>query len=145
MKPIILWLDGIRGEECIFPDPSNKLTILTEMYNVRGLVTTTEEIKFLKANYRLIVTPDFVKFLPHEYIVVADEKNYEKIKDSLVSKGLNDVEIISLPEYKKKLGIIKRIYCVIYFIPSMVGRVNKYLKRNGLMTTVSKIKQRLKK
>lgn len=145
LKPIILWLDGIRGEECIFPDPSNKLTILTEMYNVRGLVTTTEEIKFLKANYRLIVTPDFVKFLPHEYIVIADDKNYNAIKKLLVAEGIDVKEIISLQEYKKQLGILKKIYCIIYFIPSMVERINQYIKRNGFVTTVKKINQRLKK
>ncbi len=145
LKPIILWLDGIRGEECVFPDPSNKLTILTEMYNVRGLVTTTEEVKFLKANYRLIVTPDFVKFLPHEYIVVSDQKKYEEIKKLLVDEGLDKQRIISLSEYRKKLGLTKRLYCIICFIPSMVGRVNNYLKRNGFINTVNKVRQRLKK
>lgn len=145
LKPIILWLDGIRGEECIFPNPSNKLTILTEMYNVRGLVTTTEEIKFLKANYRLIVTPDFVKFLPHEYIVIADTVNYEEIKQLLTLEGLDDGKIVSLSDYKKSLGYVKRILCLICFIPSMMGRINKYLKRNGIMTTLNKIRQRLKK
>lgn len=144
LKPILLWLDGIRGEECIFPDPSNELTILTEMYNVRGLVTTTEEIKFLKANYRLIVTPDYVKFLPYDYIVVTDQKKYDAIKESLTVEGLDVKKIISLAEYKKKLGILTRIYCMICFIPSMLGRVNKYFKRNGFDTTVNKIKQRMK-
>ena len=145
LKPVIFWLDGIRGEECIFPNPSNKLTILTEMYNVRGLVTTTEEIRFLKANYRLIVTPDYVKFLPHEYIVVADENEYDEIKKLLSAEGLDAQRIVSLSEYKKKLGIMMRFYCTICFIPSMVGRVNQYFKRNGFKTTVNKIKQRLKK
>lgn len=145
LKPILLWLDGTRGDECIFPNPSNKLTILTEMYNVRGLVTTTEEIKFLKANYRLIVTPDFVKFLPHEYIVIADTANYEKIKQLLAKEGLDDGKIVPLSEYKKSLGYGKRILCLICFIPSMTGRINKYLRRNGIMTTVNKIRQRIKK
>lgn len=62
----------------------------------------------------------------------------------LISKGLDEKQIISLAEYKKHLGVALRIYCAICFIPSMVSRVNKYLKRNGLMTTVNKIKQRLK-
>lgn len=145
IKPIILWLDGIRGKECIFPDPSNKLTILTEMYNVRGLVTTTEEIKFLKANYRLIVTPDFVKFLPHEYIVISDNSDFNKIKDLLVSYGLNKDKIISLSDYKKQIGWLKRFYCIICFIPNMFKRVNLYIKRNGLSNTTKKIKERLKK
>lgn len=144
LKPIILWLDGIKGEECIFQNPSNRLTILTEMYNVRGLVTTIEEIKFLKANYRLIVTPDFVKFLPHEYIVIADHSKYGTIKQLLISEGLDEKQIISLSEYKKHLNILLRVYCMICFIPSMINRINKYLKRNGVKTTVNKIKQRVK-
>lgn len=144
LKPIVLWLDGIRGEECIFPNPSNQLTILTEMYNVRGLVTTTEEIKFLKANYRLIVTPDFVKFLPHEYVVITDVANFDAIKQSLMKEGLDRDSIISLTEYKNSLGYGKRFLCLIRFIPSLISRINKYLERNGIMSTISKIKQRLK-
>lgn len=142
LKPIILWLDGVRGEECIFPDPSNKLTVLTEMYNVRGLVTTTEEIKFLKANYRLIVTPDYVKFLPHEYIVVVDQGDYERVKELLVEGGLHEKTIISLKEYQNKIGYVGRIYCLICFIPCMISRVCKYIKRNGIRTTINKIRTR---
>ena len=145
LKPIILWLDGIRGKECIFPNPSNRLTTLTELYNVRGLVTTTEEIKFLKANYRLIVTPDFVKFLPHEYVVISDMENFEAVRNSLIKAGIKASDIISIREYKKSLGWFKRIYSSICFLPSMIGRVNKYFRRNGLAKTVNKIKQRLKK
>ena len=143
LKPIVLWLDGVRGEECIFPNPSNKLTILTEMYNVRGLVTTVEEVKFLKANYRLIVTPDFVKFLPHEYIVIANQTQFNDIKMQLIAEGLDERQIISLKEYERQIGVVLKIYCMICFIPSMIDRVNKYLKRNGFVTTVKKIKQRL--
>ncbi|MDE8682862.1 hypothetical protein PZH33_23350, partial [Blautia schinkii] len=95
-----------RGDECIFPNPSNKLTVLTEMYNVRGLVTMTEEVKILKANYRLIVMPDFVKFLPHDYIVISDSLNFESTRSELIYAGLNREEIISLQDYRKKLGII---------------------------------------
>lgn len=144
IKPIILWLDGIRGDECIFPNPSNKLTILTEIYNVRGLVTTTEEIKFLKANYRLIVTPDFVKFLPHEYIVISDN-NFENIKRNLIDLGLDSAKILSLREYRKHLGVIKNIYCYITFIPAMAHRVKLYIERNGIKNTVDKIKSRIKR
>lgn len=142
IKPILLWLDGIRGEECIFPNPSNKLTILTEMYNVRGLVTTTEEIKFLKANYRLIVTPDFVKFLSHEYVVICDE-NYEQIKSKLEKFGLDDSKVISLKEYKSRLGLFKSLFCYISFCPAMINRVRLYVKRNGWKNTLKKIKSRL--
>ena len=144
IKPIILWLDGIRGDECIFPNPSNKLTILTEMYNVRGLVTTTEEIKFLKANYRLIVTPDFVKFLPHEYIVISNN-SFENIKKKLINLGLDSARIVSLSEYRKRLGVIKNIYCYITFIPAMTHRIKLYIERNGIKSTIDKIKSRIKR
>lgn len=144
IKPIILWLDGIRGGECIFPNPSNKLTILTEMYNVRGLVTTTEEIKFLKANYRLIVTPDFVKFLPHEYIVISNN-SFENIKKKLINLGLDSAKILSLSEYRKRLGVIKNIYCYITFIPAMTHRIKLYIERNGIKSTIDKIKSRIKR
>lgn len=143
IHPIVLWLDGIRGEECVFPNPSNKLTILTELYNVRGLLTTTEEVKFLKANYRLIVTPEYVKFLPHAYIVVSDEEHYESVREQLIERGLPKETIISLADYKKRLGLVCRIYCTICFVPSMIARVNQYIKRNGLRTTVSKIRSRI--
>lgn len=143
LKPILFWLDGIKGNECIFPNPSNKLTILTEVFNVRGLVTQTQEIKFLKANYRLIVTPDFIKFLPHEYIVVIDEKSYPNVKSILQKDGVEGEKIITLSEYKKRLGYFKRVYCFVLFIPSMLKRISQYLKRNGIKTTISKIKQRV--
>lgn len=143
LNPIVLWLDGIKGDECIFPNPSNKLTIYTEMFNVRGLVTTTEEIKFLKANYRLIVTPDFVKFLPHKYIVIPDTVDFDKTKNMLIECGVTEEEIISLMDYKKKLGVIGNIYCRISFLPSMIGRIRQYVKRNGLKNTVKKIRERL--
>ncbi|MGC4387481.1 glycosyltransferase family 2 protein, partial [Streptococcus suis] len=54
LKPIIFVLDGLKGDEYIHPNPSNHLTILTEMYNVRGLLTDNHQIKFLNVNYRLI-------------------------------------------------------------------------------------------
>lgn len=145
IKPIVVWLDGIRGEECIFPNPSNRLTIMTEMYNVRGLITTTKEIKFLKANYRLIVTPDFVKFLPYEYIVIPKTVNYKTVKKKLIEEGIDKTKILSEKEYKQKLGILKRLYCYMHFIPNMIKRVNAYLNRNGFSNTMIKLKQRLKK
>lgn len=143
IKPIILCLDGTRGEECILPNPSNRLTILTEMYNVRGLVTTFEEIKFLKVNYRLIVTPDFVKFLPHNYIVVPETMNFEVTRNELVKQGLNSNKIISIKEYKRKLGILGNIYCYIRFVPSIIKRVYAYIERNGMKGTFNKLRERL--
>lgn len=144
LEPIVLWLDGIRGEECIFPNPSNHLTIITEMYNVRGLITTTEEVRFLKANYRLIVTPDFVKFLPHRFIVVPNTVDFQKIKLELVDAGIQEESIISLQEYKRSLGLLRNVYCYMRFVPSMMTRVNAYIKRNGMKGAINKIKNRLK-
>ncbi len=143
LKPIVLWLDGIKGEECIFPNPSNHLTILTQMYNVRGLLTTTKEIRFLKANYRLIVTPDFVKFIPHEYIVIPETVDYEETKKEILSYGIPREQVLSLKEYRAKLGTGKNIFSKIAFVPSMFGRVNQYFKRNGIKGTVNKIRERM--
>ena len=115
------------------------------MYNVRGLITTVEEIKFLKANYRLIVTPDFVKFLPHKYIVVPNTVDYLKVKAELVDAGVDERQVVSLREYKKCLGVLGNIYCYIFLIPSMIMRVNYYINRNGLVNAIKKIQFRLKK
>ncbi len=145
LKPVVVWLDGIRGEECIFPNPSNHITMLTEMYNVRGLITTTEEIKFLKANYRLIITPDFVKFIPYQYIVIPKTVDYEQTRDMLIASGIKSEYIVSLKDYRKKLGFILNIYCYIRFIPSMGKRIYMYFQRNGWKITAKKIGQRLKR
>lgn len=144
LKPIVLWLDGIKGEECIFPNPSNHLTMLTQMYNVRGLLTTTKEIRFLKANYRLIVTPDFVKFIPHEYIVIPDTADYDKTKAELVSCGIPADKIVSLKEYRKHMGILRNLFSRIMFVPSMIGRVGQYVRRNGFKDTSRKISERMR-
>ena len=143
LQPIILWLDGVKGKECIFPDPSNHLTMLTQMYNVRALLTTTEEIRFLKANYRLIVTPDYVKFIPHEYIVVPETVDYESAKKKIISYGIPAEKVMSLAEYRKKLGPGRDLFSSVAVVPGMVGRVNQYLIRNGLSSTVKKIRERL--
>ena len=86
-----------------------------------------------------------MKFLPHEYIVISDSLNFESTRSELINAGLNREEIISLQDYRKKLGIIRNTYCMVRFVPSMIGRVCQYFKRNGFTTTVNKIKQRLKK
>lgn len=145
LKPIIFWLDGIRGSECIFPNPSNRLTILTQMYNVRALLTTTKEIRFLKANYRLIITPDFAKFIPHEFIVIPDTVNFEKTKEKIVEYGISPTNIITLLEYKKRLGLAINIYCKFLFIPSLLFRIFLYIRKNGTSNTLKKIQERLKK
>ena len=143
LKPIVLWLDGIKGEECVFPAPSNHLTMLTQMYNVRGLLTTTKEIRFLKANFRLIVTPDFVKFIPHEYSVIPEKVDFIQTRDALLECGVAEREIISLADYKRRLGPVKRLCGRLYFIPNMTGRVLQYVKRNGVRGTINKIRERM--
>lgn len=143
VKPIILVLDGVRGGECLFPNPSNKLTILTEMFNVRGTWTDRDEISFLKVNYRLIVNSKFLKFLPHQYVVVPDTLDFNKTKRTLINNGIEEAQIISLKDYLKKLGFFKLSYCCLRFVPSMTERVIKYVKRNGLSNTIKKLRNRL--
>lgn len=145
IKPIVVWMDGVRGKECIFPNPSNKITILASIFNIRGYLTTSQEIKFLKANFRLIVTPDAVKFLPHQYIVIPDTVDFEDVKSELYTSGLAGENIVSLADYKKKLGVVKLLYCYIRFVPSMMGRIYAYLKRNGVKITIKKLKERIGK
>ena len=143
LKPIILVLDGIRGDECIFPDPSNHLTILTEMYNVRGILTSSEEIKFLKANYRLIVTPEFAKFLPHTYIVVPNTLDFDEMVKKYKTLGIDEKKIISLKDYRKSIGIFGNIYSALLLLPSMFSRIMAYVDRNGIKNTINKLKSRL--
>ena len=143
LKPIILVLDGIRGDECIFPDPSNHLTILTEMYNVRGILTSSEEIKFLKANYRLIVTPEFAKFLPHTYIVVPNTLDFDEMVKKYKALGIDENKIISLKDYRKSIGIFGNIYSALLLLPSMFSRIMAYVDRNGIKNTINKLKSRL--
>lgn len=142
VHPVIVWMDGIHGEECIFPNPSNKITILAELYNVRGYLTCCEEIKFLKANYRLIVTPSVAKFIPHQYILIPDTVQFEDIQKELVEAGIDSEIIISESTYRRKLGFVRMVYCYIRFLPSMVNRVMLYFKRNGFKNTLKKIESR---
>lgn len=143
IRPIILVLDGIRGKECIFPNPSNKLTILTEMFNVRGIWSNKDEISFLKVNYRLIVNSKFLKFLPHQYVVIPSSLDFNKTKMLLTDSGIEESQIISLKDYIKSLGVFKLLYCGIRFVPSMIGRIVKYVKRNGFGNTIKKMRNRL--
>ncbi len=142
-KPVIFVLDGVKEGECVNPDPSNKLTILTERFNVRGYITIRPEIKFLKTNYRLIVTPEVVKFLPHSYIVIPPTMDFQKTMNELVDHGANSKEIISYSEYINKIGIFGVIFSYIIFVPNMISRVRKYFVRNGLSNTLTKIKKRI--
>lgn len=143
LKPIVVWLDGIKKNDAIFPDPSNKITFLASLYNVRAYLTDHDEINFLKANYRLIVNKDNLKFLPYQYIVIPDTVDFYKIKEKLVKRGIDEKKIISLKVYKNKIGLFKNIYAHILFIPSIINRIYKYINRNGFNSTMKKIKNRL--
>ena len=113
------------------------------MYNVRGILTDSEEIKFLKANYRLIVTAKFAKFLPHSYIVVPNTLDFDETVEKYKSLGIDENKIVSLKDYRKSIGIFGNIYACLLLIPSMVRRINAYIKRNGIKNTLKKIKSRV--
>lgn len=145
LKPILVWMDGIRNDGYLFPDPSNDITLLASKYNVRGYVTNCEEIKFLKVNYRLIITPEITKFFPYEYVVIPNTVNFTEIRDFLVKEGIKQDLIISEKEYSKRIGPIRLCYSYIRFVPSVANRILMYLKRNGVTTTIKKIKQRIRR
>lgn len=143
LAPIVLWLDGIKKTDVFMPDPTNSSTMLVAKYNVRAYLTFQSEIKYLKANYRLIVTPGQVKFIPHKYIVVPDTCNMDEIKNTLLREGYQIENVISLSDYKSRLGILKSVYSNIMMIPGMMDRVCKYIGRNGVSNTLKKIRERL--
>lgn len=145
LEPIVLWLDGIRKTDVFLPDPSNDSTFLVAKYNVRAYLTMQNEIKFLKCNYRLIVTPEQVKFIPHKYIVVPNTCDVSNVRSQLIDKGYSAENVISVNEYKKNLGFIKCFYTSLLVIPGMIERVRKYIGRNGIDGTIKKVKERLKR
>lgn len=145
LEPIVLWLDGIRKTDVFLPDPSNDSTFLVAKYNVRAYLTMQEEIKFLKCNYRLLVNPEQVKFIPHQFIVVPSTCNVEDVRMKLHDSGFSTDMVISVSEYRKKLGLIKCFYSDLLLIPGMIVRIKKYIGRNGINGTIKKIRKRLKK
>lgn len=145
LTPIILWLDGVRKTDVFLPDASNHSTFLVAKYNVRAYLTLQNEIKYLKYNYRLIVTPEQMKFIPYQYIVVPDTCDVNDVKTMIASRGYSTEKIITEKEYKKKLGIIKSLYADILLIPGMIERIGKYIGRNGIGSTILKIIERLKR
>lgn len=145
LKPIVVWLDGVKGHDALFPDPSNKITLLASLYNVRAYLTDHNEINFLKANYRLILNKENLKFIPYQYIVIPDTVDFYDTKTELIASGIDEDKIVSLREYKRKVGILKNIYAYVLFIPSFISRIHKYIERNGISSTISKLKSRLKK
>ena len=145
LEPIVLWLDGIRKTDVFLPDPSNESTFLVAKYNVRAYLTMQEEIKFLKCNYRLLVNPEQVKFIPHQFIVVPSTCDVEDVRMKLHDSGFSTDMVISVSEYRKKLGLIKCFYSDLLLIPGMIVRIKKYIGRNGINGTTKKIRKRLKK
>lgn len=145
LEPIVLWLDGIRKTDVFLPDPSNESTFLVAKYNVRAYLTMQEEIKFLKCNYRLLVNPEQVKFIPHQFIVVPSTCDVEDVRMKLHDSGFSTDMVISVSEYRKKLGLIKCFYSDLLLIPGMIVRIKKYIGRNGINGTIKKIRERLKK
>lgn len=143
LSPVLFILDGVKETDVILPNPSNKLTIYTAMFNVQGFITFYNEIKFLKSNYRLIITPDQLKFLPHKYIVIPDTLNLDDTRKKLKSKGVDMSKVVTLAEYKKKIGFIGVLYSYLMVVPGMITRVREYVTRNGIRTTISKIRQRI--
>ena len=71
--------------------------------------------------------------------------DFEKTKQIIESYGISDEQIISLKEYEKHLGVGKLIFSRLAFVPSMVDRVNQYIKRNGIKGTTEKIRERMGK
>lgn len=145
LEPIVLWLDGIRKTDVFLPDPSNESTFLVAKYNVRAYLTMQEEIKFLKCNYRLLVNPEQVKFIPHQFIVVPSTCDVEDVRMKLHDSGFSTDMVISVSEYRKKLGLIKCFYSDLLLIPGMIVRIKKYIGRNGINGTIKKIRKLLKK
>ena len=145
LEPIVLWLDGIRKTDVFLPDPSNESTFLVAKYNVRAYLTMQEEIKFIKCNYRLLVNPEQVKFIPHQFIVVPSTCDVEDVRMKLHDSGFSTDMVISVSEYRKKLGLIKCFYSDLLLIPGMIVRIKKYIGRNGINGTIKKIRERLKK
>lgn len=145
LEPIVLWMDGIKKTDVFLPDPSNESTLLVAKYNVRAYLTLQNEIKFLKCNYRLIVTPEQVKFIPYKYIVIPNSCDVSDVRNQLLDKGFSNENVISIDEYKKTLGFVKRFYTNLLVIPGMMERVGKYIERNGINGTIKKINERLKR
>lgn len=142
LKPIVLWLDGHSKSDIIVPDPSNRSIYLTNMYNVRGYLTDIPELRFLKANYRLIVTPDWIKFLPFEYIVVPNNVEIDVVISKMGLHFIDKELIITEREYRRKLGPFLQIWSLSLLIPSLLHTFFSYIKKNGVKIAIKSIVSR---
>lgn len=143
LKPIIFWLDGVDGKGAVMPNPSNKLTYLTAMTNTRAYLTDYPEIRFLKANHRLILTGEWIKFMPCDYIVIPDTVDYESVKEKIVSMGINK-KILSWSDYKSQIGFLKSTWCKVGIISGMLENIRLNMKQNGWKHTKQRIVYKLK-
>lgn len=89
--------------------------------------------------------PEQVKFIPHQFIVVPSTCDVEDVRMKLHDSGFSTDMVISVSEYRKKLGLIKCFYSDLLLIPGMIVRIKKYIGRNGINGTIKKIRKRLKK
>jgi len=74
---------------------------------------------------------------------ISNNISENEIKQFYIDLGVSEEKIISLKDYRKKLGFLGNVYAFVMFIPSMLGRVKAYIIRNGLRGTISKIKSRI--
>lgn len=86
-----------------------------------------------------------MKFIPHQFIVVPSTCDVEDVRMKLHDSGFSTDMVISVSEYRKKLGLIKCFYSDLLLIPGMIVRIKKYIGRNGINGTIKKIRKRLKK
>lgn len=143
LSPIVLWMNDVRGKDLVFPNPSNLVTILTLLFNVRGYLTESREIVDLKTNFRLIVNVSQLKFIPHKYLVVPKKEDLRYVRNIIEENKLEE-NVITLEKYLLKINI-SLVYCVLLFIPSFIFRIIQYGKRNGFKVMFLKIKERFKK
>ena len=144
LKPIILWLDGVQNNAAMIPSPSRKETLITAMTNVRAYLCTNKEIRFLKANHRLIVTPEWVKFIPHTDVVIPPTVIKEDVEAKLKKYGCRNIKLVEWNEYQKQLGIIGRIWCTLGIFKGMLENIITNMQQNGVAHTVSRIFEKLK-
>lgn len=144
LKPIILWLDGVQNNAAMIPNPSSKETFITAMTNVRAYLSINDELRFLKVNHRLIVTPNWLKFIPHAYIVVPPTVKKEEVEKQLQLYGVNCDYVITWTEYKKKLGVFGRLWCNAGVLKGLVENLSVNMQQNGVAHTINRVIRKIK-
>lgn len=144
LKPIILWLDGIQNNAAMIPNPSSKETLITAMANVRAYLCINNELRFLKANHRLIVTPKWVKFIPHVYIVVPPTVKKEEVVKQLQLHDVDCDKVITWKEYQKKLGAFGSIWCNVGLLKGLVENAIINMQQNGVAHTIDRVIRKIK-